>query len=194
MTSSRKKRRGYTKTTRALSEADTRAKIVDATVALHEELGPARTTVSAIARRAGVERLTVYRHFPDEPAILSSCSARWGEAHPPPDLGGIRSSGRKRARQILLALYRYYRGGSRMLSHVFEDARKLPALAALVAPFTDYLDVLASDLERCWPRASSRRRITIRLAVQFPTWRSLSQLTAGDGEIADLVLHWLDHV
>ena len=193
MASQRIARRRYTKRTRALSEAETRERIVAATVALHEERGPARTTVSVIAERAGVQRLTVYRHFPDERAILSSCAARWNEAHPPPDFSAARPvDRRRRARAILIALYAYYRGEERMISHLHADAQKMPALAALMAPFGDYLDALALALERCWPRTSRRRGITIRLVVQFVTWRSLSPLTSGDGEIADLVLRWID--
>ena len=188
------KRRAYTKKTRALGEAETRRRIIDATVALHEELGPARTTVSAIAERAGVQRLTVYRHFPDELTIFSSCAARWGESHSPPDLSSLRSAaGRPRAREILVALYGYYRGGQRMLAHLQADAETVPALTRLMEPFRDYLDALVCELEGSWPRCSGRRRTTIRFAVQFATWRSLLPLTTGDREIADLVLRWIDH-
>jgi AcrR family transcriptional regulator len=189
------KRRSYTKKARALSEAETRQRIIDATVGLHEEQGPARTTVSAIAERAGVQRLTVYRHFPDEVAIFSSCAARWAEFHSPPDLSSLRSvdAGRARARKILVALYGYYRGGQKMLTHLQVDRDRVPAIDRLMEPFQHYLDALVEELEHSWPRCSSRRRITIRFAVQFATWNSLSQLSVGDREIADLVLRWIDH-
>src|SRR5262249_54522395 len=80
------RKRTYTKTLRAESEESTRQRIVDALVELHEELGPSRTTVSAVAERAGVQRLTVYRHFPDEPSMIRACSAHWAQLNPLPDL------------------------------------------------------------------------------------------------------------
>jgi AcrR family transcriptional regulator len=188
------KRRAYTKRTRAVSEAETRQRIIDATVSLHEENGIARTTVSAIAERAGVQRLTVYRHFPEDVMIFESCSARWQETHSPPDLASIAApQGRLRARRILTGLYEYYRGGEKMIAHLQTDAAVLPAIGKLMEPFGQYLDNVVRDLEASWTRSSARRRTTIRFAVQFPTWRSLSQLTAGDREIADLFLHWIDH-
>ena len=77
--------RKYELKQRALSQAETRQRIVDATVDLHRELGPVRTTISAIAERAGVQRLTVYRHFPDDRALFGACSSQWRAAHPMPD-------------------------------------------------------------------------------------------------------------
>jgi Transcriptional regulator len=77
--------RRYELKQRAASLAQTRQRIVDATVALHGSVGPARTTISAIAELAGVQRLTVYRHFPDELALFQACSGHWATLHPAPD-------------------------------------------------------------------------------------------------------------
>src|SRR5438552_7762607 len=77
--------RPYRKTKRAESEDQTRVRITKSTIALHEELGPARTSISAIAERAGVRRSTVYRHFPDEDTLFAACSSHWRAANPPPD-------------------------------------------------------------------------------------------------------------
>lgn len=182
----------YRKKARALSEAETRQRIVDATVALHEELGPARTTVSAIADRAGVQRVTVYRHFPDEPSIIGACSAHWSAAHPPPDLAAFTSTGLRRARQILSALYAYYRGTASMLLRVLADAESMPVVDEHLAPFRDYLDGVASELERCWPRKSRRRTTTIQHVIQLSTWRSLAGLTSDDDAAAGLAFRWID--
>ena len=76
----------YTLKRRAEQQAETRRRIVEAVVELHKTIGPADTTISAIAERAGVERLTVYRHFPDDAALFSACSEHWRAAHPHPDL------------------------------------------------------------------------------------------------------------
>ena len=70
---------------RARRKAETRERIVEATVALHTSIGPARTTISAVAERAGVERHTVYAHFPDDGSLLRACSAHWEARHPSPD-------------------------------------------------------------------------------------------------------------
>src|SRR6266540_3827383 len=80
--------RRYTLQARAVRQAETRRRIVEATSALHEELGPARTTVAEIARRAGVQRLTVYNHFPDEGELFAACQARFFATQPPPELEG----------------------------------------------------------------------------------------------------------
>src|SRR5215208_5174558 len=63
----------------------TRQRIVEATIELHETVGTARTTISAIAEKAGVQRLTVYRHFPDERALFTACRGHWSATNPPPD-------------------------------------------------------------------------------------------------------------
>ena len=90
-------KRQYRMKRRAEQEAQTRRRITESAVELHGTLGPARTSISAIAERAGVRRSTVYRHFPDEAALFGACSAHWAAANPPPDigaLGGDRGPGR----------------------------------------------------------------------------------------------------
>src|SRR5690349_22261106 len=77
-------KRPYRMTRRAELEEQTRQRITESAVALHEELGPAQTSISAIAERAGVRRSTIYRHFPDDEALFAACSAHWRAANPPP--------------------------------------------------------------------------------------------------------------
>src|SRR6186997_1609303 len=84
-------KRKYEKKRRAEAEAQTRRRITESAVELHGSLGPARTSMSAVAERAGVRRSTLYRHFPDERALFGACSAHWGQANPPPDLGPWRA-------------------------------------------------------------------------------------------------------
>src|SRR6188768_1137303 len=79
-------KRKYELKERARRQAETRQRIVEATVELHTSVGPARTTISAIAQRAGVERHTVYAHFPDEGTLFQACSAHWRDRHPRPDV------------------------------------------------------------------------------------------------------------
>src|SRR5687767_7292869 len=111
--------RTYQKKRRAEREAETRQRIVEATVALHREVGPARTTISAIAERAGVERLTVYRHFPDQRSMFEACTAHYATQVPGPDpatWADIEEPG-ERLRAVLLAFYDYYRRAEDVLTH-----------------------------------------------------------------------------
>src|SRR5919206_5375810 len=116
--------RKYEQQRRAEQQSETRRRIVEAILALHGEVGPARTTIKAIAERAGVERLTVYRHFADEGEIFAACSAHFEAETPPPDpadWAGVTDPA-ARLRAALLAFYEYYRRGEPMLAHVQRDA------------------------------------------------------------------------
>lgn len=187
-----KRARTYTKVLRAAAEEATRERIVAAMVALHEEVGPARTTVSAIAERAGVERLTVYRHFPDEPSMLRACSAHWNALHPPPAIVPASDDPLADVRRTLLRLYEWYRENAAMLLQITNDARQMPVVAALIAPFDDYRDQVAAELDGRWPKRSARRAQTIRHALDFTTWRSLDRITGNDRSAAALAVSWLD--
>jgi AcrR family transcriptional regulator len=162
--------RKYEQRTRAASAADTRRRIVEATVALHASVGPARTTISAIAERAGVQRLTVYRHFPEEAELFAACSAHWLAGSPPPDpavWSGI-ADGDARLTAALAAIYAWYRGNEGMLANAERDAPALPALAAAPDP-SAYLQPVRDGLARGADRAA------VGHALAFSTWRSLTR-------------------
>jgi AcrR family transcriptional regulator len=173
--------RKYTKQRRAAQESATRQRIVEAVYALHGEVGPARTTIKAIAERAGVERLTVYRHFPDEREIFAACGAHFQAKIPPPDpatWAGVADAA-ARLHAALLAFYNYYRRGEKMLAKVYRDAAELPALAADVAPFGRFVDAVREDLQAGWSAddgAGARLAAAIGHALRFDTWRSLVHL------------------
>jgi AcrR family transcriptional regulator len=177
---------------RAEAEEATRLRIVSALMELHEEIGPARTTVSAVAERAGVERVTVYRHFPDEPSMLRACSAHWSSLHPPPAIDVEGDEPLSVCRRAVLRLYRWYRENEAMLTRVNRDAESMPVVAELIAPFAVWLDRLAADLDRNWRTRSSRRAATIRHALDFSTWRSLDRIAGSDRRAAALVSKWLE--
>src|SRR3954464_2297245 len=121
-------RRRYEKKARAAQEAAPRLRVIDATLALHGTVGPARTTISAIAERAGVRRATVYRHFPDERALFLGCSGAWQERHPVPDpaLWATIADPAERVEAALGALYEWYEEAAPMLSAVSRDADAVP--------------------------------------------------------------------
>lgn len=186
-----KRPRVYTKVARAAAEEATRERIVCAIVALHEEIGPARTTVSAIAGRAGVERLTVYRHFPDEPSMLRACSAHWAALNPLPPMPAEGPDPLAAFRRTILSLYGWYRANAAMLVQITTDARKIPLVAELIAPIDAALDNAAAKLDANWPRRSARRATTIRHALEFSTWRSLDRLAGNDRRAAALAVGWI---
>jgi AcrR family transcriptional regulator len=184
--------RTYTKVLRAAAEEATRERIVSALVALHEEIGPVRTTVSAVAERAGVERLTVYRHFPDEPSMLRACSAHWNTMHPPPAVCSATGDPLLDCRRTILRFYDWYRTNAAMLIQITTDARQMPVVAALIAPFEDHLDQVAAELDGRWHRRRARRAQTIRHALELSTWRSLERITGDDRRAAALAVSWVE--
>jgi AcrR family transcriptional regulator len=186
--------RKYTQRQRAEDVRHTRERIVDATMLLHEELGPRKTTISAIAERAGVQRLTVYRHFAADEALFRACSSRWFELHAPPDPASWIEidGGRERSLTALLALYGYYRSTESMWCSVYRDA-DVAAMAAPLADFHTFLDSIADGLVAGWQprgRKSPALKATLRHALEFETWRSLAGHGLGERKAAELVTRW----
>jgi AcrR family transcriptional regulator len=180
--------RRYELKQRAVAQAETRRRIIEATVALHASLGPARTTVSAIAERAGVQRLTVYRHFPDDRSLFEACGGRWMAEHPLPDPAPWRAieDPEQRLRVALAAIYAYFDATEAMTGHVLRDLPELPAMQEVAAPLVQYWESVRSILASGWatPAESGERlRAAIGHALEFGTWRSLVRaegLTATD--------------
>lgn len=188
--------RSYTLKRRAQRQDETRARILDATVELHEELGPRNATISAIAERAGVQRLTVYRHFSDDTALFMACTAHWLARNPPPDPAIWRDvrGPAERLRAALLALYGYYRRTARMWEVSYRDVADVPALQPPMAAFERYLNTLRADLQARWPARQQTPKLQATLAhcLQFATWRSLArQRELDDAAIADLCVGWV---
>jgi AcrR family transcriptional regulator len=158
---------------------ETRRRIVEATAELHGEVGPAATTITAIAERAGVQRLTVYRHFPDERALFAACSRHFLEEHPPPDLAGPMAIAdpAMRIEAVLLALYAYYRQTEPMMISLLRDAPVVPLLAEYLGPYVTVLRDVADALAARVPAAPNPRllRAAIGHALSFPTWHSLAR-------------------
>ena len=167
-------KRRYELKERARRQAETRQRIVEAAVALHTSVGPARTTISAIAERAGVERHTVYAHFPDDATLFRACSTHWRGQHPRPDLKHWLELDvpEQRLRGVLSDLYAWYEDVESDLEVLLRDARLVPAQAEAMADTTAAASELADDLARDWPRRKTVRA-AIGHALEFETWRSL---------------------
>jgi AcrR family transcriptional regulator len=194
MATRKRQPRKYQKTRRAEQQAGTRQRIVEAMVALHREVGPARTTISAIAERAGVERLTVYRHFPDDRSMFEACTSHYATQVPGPDQAawaGIEEPA-ERLRTVLLAFYDYYGRAEDVLTHAARDLPQLPALAAVLSPWREFVGAVRNDLLEGWEMsvpARTRLSAAISHALRFETWRSLTRMEGlGDTEAADLMV------
>jgi AcrR family transcriptional regulator len=186
--------RTYELKQRARRQEETRQRIVDATVALHGSVGPAHTTISAIAQRAGVQRLTVYRHFPDERALFRACRDDWVADNPAPDVSAWAAidDPAQRLSTALGELYAYFRATEPMTANVLRDLPESAALREAAAPFLQYWDAVRIALEQGWNlqgRRRARLRAVIGHAIEFDTWRSLAR-TQGldDGEAAALMV------
>src|SRR5512142_1311074 len=183
-------KRRYELKKRAEKLDQTRRRILDATVELHRTLGPGATRITEIARRAGVQRVTVYGHFPDEATLLAACSAHWRALHPAPDPAPWRAVSDRgaRLRLALGELYAWYRETEPMTANVLRDAETVPALRAIVdGGLARYLaDVRTLLAEPFRARGTRRGRIeaAIRAAVDFHLWRALAPL--GDTQAAEL--------
>src|ERR687893_1317283 len=117
-------KRKYELKKRADEMAETRLRITEAAIELHGTVGPSRTTLSAVAERAGVERRTLYRHFATEAELFEACSTHYFAANPWPDLGNWRAirNPHQRLTQALDELYAYYESTESMFGNVLRDA------------------------------------------------------------------------
>ena len=182
--------RSYQLKRRAERQDQTRQRIIDAAIDLHQTIGPAATTVSEIAERAQVGRVTVYRHFPDESTLARACSGQYFERHPLPDPDRWQaiSNPSERLRTGLRQAYAYHRATEAMITRVLADARDHPVMAPYHAHWRHAADVLAA----AWPARGRRRTLLhagITLALSFDTWRTLireQQLT--DEQALELML------
>jgi AcrR family transcriptional regulator len=186
-------KRKYELKKRAEQMGETRQRITEAAIELHGSVGPSRTTMSAVAERAGVERRTLYRHFPNEADLFEACSTHYFAANPWPDLDGWRAvrDPEERLERALDELYAYYECTEPMFSNVLRDAEVVDFARDAVAPLDIYLDE-AAEVLLAGRQARGRRRQLIkgalRHATAFSTWRSLSEGGIGRSDAARLTI------
>ena len=174
---------------RAESQQETRRRITESAVALHGTIGPARTTMSAVAEHAGVRRSTLYRHFPDESALFDACSAHWAIDNQPPDpqaWAGIADAD-ERLSVALGELYAYFGRTERMLDNLSRDAATVPIVAERFAAFHLYFDAARDTLiagRRLRGAAKRRTQAAIGHAIAFTTWKSLVREQGLGDEVA----------
>ncbi len=184
--------RRYEQRQRARKHEETRQRIVDALIELHETVGAAQTTVVEVARRAGVGRMTVYNHFPTEADMVTACTSHWITLHPPPDVGAWRRIGDPgdRLDHALAELYAYYRGTRAMWTTAYRDAALVESLGEVMD--NTWFALLERAVQALTAgrglRGARRLRVAgaLRLAVDFPTWRTLTGSGLDDGAAASV--------
>jgi AcrR family transcriptional regulator len=188
-------KRPYRLRERARSQQETRQRIVEATMHLHEEIGPKSTTISAIAERSGVQRLTVYRHFADEAAVFQACTSHWLSLNPPPDPGDWAHVGDPKARfcAAVAAFYGYFSRTRRMWTMSFQDVAQVPALQGPMREFAAFMDGVCSDLIAAFGDVADTGHLsaTVRHVLRFQTWSSLQDQGLDEPAKLELVSRWL---
>ena len=186
--------RKYDMKRRAKRQEETRQRITEATVELHEALGPAKTTISAIAEKAGVQRLTVYRHFPDERSLFLACTSHWWAQNPPPDPDPWAeiANPETRLRRALAEVYDYHRRTEQMMASFVRDVQVHPLTREFSEPYFRHWDRMRYVLVTGWGAQDQQLQLLLGAlghALDFQTWRSLvRQQGLDDAQAVELMV------
>lgn len=183
-------KRSYRLKQRAEGQDQTRQKIVDAAIQLHQAKGLSSTSMNDIAERAQVAKVTVYRHFPDVGTLVNACSGQYFQRHPFPDPESWRhiNNPLDRFRLGLRETYAYHQSTEPMVARVLGEARDHPVME----PYHEQWQKAVTVLATAWPEQAQGKaslKAALALALSFDTWRLLSrthQLT--DDEVIELMM------
>jgi AcrR family transcriptional regulator len=190
------KRGKYNLKARAERHQQTRQRIVETAVDLHKVHGPVQTTITDIAKRAGVERQTVYNHFPDELTLFKACSAYNRALNPPPDPEPWKliPDPEERQRKALAEVYIYYRRNEQLLANVIRDAQANPNVRKVLEPRVKHQERMRDALAAGWERRDGERRHKLLygalwMSLEFQTWQALVRQQAfEDDEAVELMV------
>lgn len=186
--------RAYTQRKRADAQAETRRRIVEAAIALHQDKGIAATSMRDIAEKAGVGTVTVYRHFGSEDEVVAACSGLYMDRNPLPDPEAWRgiNDPEARLRRALAETYAYHRRTAPMFDSVLDEVRGGPVGEAYAAHWRQ----AASVLRDAWPspmREDPALGAALSLMLRFETWRALTvEGGLSDDEAAGLMLRLVE--
>ena len=163
---------------RAERVQETRQRIAEAAMELHETVGPARTTVSAIAEKAGVQRHTYYAHFPELKDLYQACMGHYVERNPVPEPSSWAdvADAEERLRVALSEVYAYYSRNEAMVSNVLRDATLDPIVQETMVSFDQYWETVRDVIADAFEASGERHEAllgAIALAQDFQTWRTL---------------------
>lgn len=170
--------RKYRLQRRAQRQEETRQRIVEAAIQLHQTIG-ARTTIKAVAELAGVERLTVYHYFPDERSLITACTSHYQAQNPPPIIDSWQTieDAEQRLRSALTEIYAFHRRTEQMSAHTVSDIEEVSVLREVLAPYFAYWEQVRGVLAATWetpnPERAAMLRAAVGHAISFQTWRSL---------------------
>jgi AcrR family transcriptional regulator len=191
--SKKKMARIYTLKKRAEQQAETRQRIVEATVELHSSVGPALTTISMVAERAGVQRHTVYAHFPDERSLFTACSGLVEERDPIPEAAAWRDIADRRERLMagIGEIYGWFERNAALLALVLRDAQHHQVTRETSQ--RQFGPPIAAWHEALGERLTAKQRAMLHVALSYYTWRNLA-LDAGleQGEAVDLMVRAIE--
>jgi AcrR family transcriptional regulator len=188
--------RKYKLKRRAERQEETRRRIVRAAVELHTTLGPAHTTVLAIAKRAGVERPTLYRHFPTSKDLFSACSSHhWSQNPPPNPEPWLKiADPEARLRHGLTELYEYYSRHEHGMWKILRDLEDMPELRQFAAHRVAHRERVRQVLVGAWPDSDQRRKLlaaALGHAIDFFAWRSLHRQRLSNEVAVEIMISWL---
>jgi AcrR family transcriptional regulator len=187
--------RPYRMKVRAERLERTRQRITESAMELHGTLGPSRTSLSSVAKHAGVRRSTLYRHFPDDAALFAACSSHWMSQHPLPDLNAwaVVSNPDERLRKALSEIYTYYAETEPMLTNLLRDLDVMEAVQRQFMQFLNYMEEARLTLmvgRRERGRGAQRARAAVGHGLAFTTWRSLvREQGCTASEAVDMMCH-----
>ena len=183
--------RAYTLKRRGEQQAETRLRIVEAAVDLHGSVGPARTTLSMVAERAGVQRGTLYAHFPDERSLLMACSGLSLERSPPPDARDWRDlRGGERLARGLGEVYGWFTGSAQLLACVLRDAEHYPPVQEIAA--LRFGPVIGAWHEVLGEGLAAPQQAMLHLALGFHSWRALAEAGLDSAAAAALMVRAIE--
>ena len=189
------KRGKYNLKARAERYQQTRQRIVEAALELHRTHGLTQTTITDIAKRAGVERQTVYNHFPDELSLFKACSAHNRSLNPPPDPEPWShiTDPQSRLRQALAEVYAYYRRNEQILANVTRDAQANPNVRKISEARIKHWERMRDALAAGWEHGDGQRHKMLYgalwMSLEFQTWHTLvRQQGFEDDEIIELMV------
>ena len=186
-------KRKYELRKRAESKAETRRRIVEAAIQLHQTKGPAQTTFTDIAQRAGVQRATLYSHFPTERDLGLACSGLHSERNPAPDPATWLSlKDEERLQTGLTEIYSFFERNQAMFSRVLADSASHELSRELFElRFGEQLGKIRSTLASALPSRSRKALAALDLALNFGTWQQLSRSGLTNAAAADVMVRAL---
>jgi AcrR family transcriptional regulator len=186
-------KRKYELRQRAEAQAETRRRIVDAAIELHSTKGPARTTVSEVADLAGVQRATLYKHFPTLRDLGLACSGLYSERNPAPDTSAwLAVDGEERLQLGLTELYQFFDRNQAMFSRVVADSANDELTRELFElRFGEQMGSIRAALAAALPSRGKNARAALDLALNFGTWQQLARSGLSTAAAADVMVRAL---